>query len=190
MCPLATTARAWEGISDYRRTMSPAFLIQRPRLIWKPGGPSPLVKTELRPKWPELAEDFTTLDEVLVPVYDKLDADARRAQNSFRRGQVMIIGGGSVATALGAVQAALGGGSLVIGILGALVAGFLGTVTTIVRGQDAQTQYLTTRLKAERLRGEYFLFLGRLAPYDAQDQAQRRRALRDKVDAIDEERPA
>jgi len=170
--------------------MSPAFLTQRPKLRWKPGEPYPLVDKELRPQWPALEEDFTTLDEILVPVYDELDADALRAQNSFRRGQVMLIGGGSVATALGAVQAALGGGSLAIGILGAIVAGFLATVTTIVRAQDAQKQYFTTRLKAERLRGEYFLFLGRVAPYDDADQAKRRAALRNQVDAIELEEAA
>jgi len=170
--------------------MSPAFLIQRPKLVWKPGPAYALVDKEKRPQWPELAEDFETLDEVLVPVYDTLDADALRAQNSFRRGQVLIILGGSVATAIGAVQAALGGGSLVIGFLGAVVAGGLTTLTAIVRGQDAQKQYFTTRLKAERLRGEYFLFLGRLAPYDDPDRAKRRSALADRVVAIEDEAPA
>ena len=167
-----------------------AFLTQRPRLVWRAAEPYPLVEQDLRDASPALADDFAALDEVLVPVFNALEADALEAQNSFRIGQVLIIVGGSLATALGAVQAALGGGVTALGVAAAIVSGVLAAVVTYVRGRDAQREYFTTRLKAERLRGEYFLFLGHLPPYDADDQAQRLAQLREQVDATELERPS
>jgi hypothetical protein len=169
--------------------MPPAFLTQRPQFIWRAREPRPLVRQELRAASPALADDFATLDEVLLPMFHELDANALEAQNAFRRGQVVIIVGGALATALGAVQAALGGGVTALGVAGAIVSGGLAAVVSYMRGRDAQREYLTSRLKAEQLRGEYFRFLGRVDPYDADDPGVRRRRLRDHVEAIELERP-
>jgi hypothetical protein len=45
-------------------------------------------------------------------------------------------------------------------------------------------------LKAERLRGEYFLFLARVPPYDVDDDEERARRLHERVGAIQAEEPA
>jgi hypothetical protein len=91
--------------------MMPAFLAQRPRLFWRAGERYPLVSPDLRAASPALAEDFDVLDRELLPDFYELDESALRAQNTFRLGQLVVILGGAAATSLGAVQAALGGGS-------------------------------------------------------------------------------
>jgi hypothetical protein len=96
----------------------------------------------------------------------------------------LVIVGGAAATSLGAVQAALGGGVPVIGITEAVLAGALAASVTYVRARQAQREYFTTRLKAERLRGEYFLFLGRVHPYDLDDAKERVLRLREQVNKI------
>jgi hypothetical protein len=170
--------------------MPPAFLTQRPRVRWRPGERRPLVRAELRQECPALAEDFAALDDLLLPTFYELDEEALRAQNSFRLGQVLIIVGGSAVTALGAVQAALGGGVTELGVAAAIVSGVLAAVVSYVRGRDAKTEYFTTRLKAERLRGEYFLYLGHVAHYDLHDAGERRFRLRKQLEAIEWEQPA
>jgi Protein of unknown function (DUF4231) len=170
--------------------MKPEFLARLPRPRWRPGERYPLVKPELRAAVPALARDFDVLEEELVPLFHELDEGALHAQNDFRFGQLLVIVGGAVATALGAVQAALGGGVTEIGIAEALVAGVLAAVVAYVRGRQPQKEYFTTRLKAERLRGEYFLFLGGVEPYDVADDAERRLRLRRQVAQIEAQEPA
>ena len=169
--------------------MTPAFFAQRPRLFWRHDERYPLVSEELRAAAPALAADFAVLDRELLPDFYELDEAALRAQNSFRLGRVFLILGGTTATWLGALQAALGGGVAALGIAEALVAGTLAAGVAYVRGRQAQREYFTTRLKAERLRGEYFLFLGRVAPYDVDDDAERGRRLREQVSMIEAEEP-
>lgn len=169
--------------------MKPAFLALRPRLFWRAGERYPLVSVELRAASPALAEDFDVLDRELLPDFYELDEGALRAQNTFRLGQLFVIVGGAAATSLGAVQAALGGGVTEIGIAEALVAGTLAAAVAYVRERQAQREYFTTRLKAERLRGEYFLFLGRVPPYDLDDDAERLRRLREQVSKVEAEEP-
>jgi hypothetical protein len=169
--------------------MMPTFLALRPRLFWRAGERYPMVSAELRAASPALADDFEVLDRELLPDFYELDEGALRAQNTFRLGQLLVIVGGAAATSLGAVQAALGGGVTEIGIAEALVAGLLAAAVAYVRGRQAQREYFTTRLKAERLRGEYFLFLGRVAPYDSDDDAERLRRLRGQVTKIEGEEP-
>jgi hypothetical protein len=169
--------------------MMPAFLTQGPRLFWRAGERYPMVSAELRAASPALAEDFHVLDRELLPDFYELDESALRAQNTFRLGQLLVIVGGAAATSLGAVQAALGGGVTEIGIAEAVVAGTLAATVAYVRGRQAQREYFTTRLKAERLRGEYFLFLARVPPYHG-DDADRLRRLRAQVGTIHAEEPS
>lgn len=169
--------------------MTPAFLAVRPRLVWRAGERYPLVSPELRDASPALAEDLGILDRELLPEFYKLDEGALQAQNTFRLTQIFVIVGGATATLLGAVQAALGGGVSEIGIAEAFVAGMLGAAVAYVRGRQAQREYFTTRLKAERLRSEYFLFLARVPPYDMDDDEERLRGLREQVREIEGEEP-
>jgi Protein of unknown function (DUF4231) len=170
--------------------MKPAFLALRPRLFWRPGERYPLVSPELRDASPALAEDFGILERELLPDFYELDEGALQAQNTFRLTQIFVIVGGATTTLLGAVQAALGGGVTEIGIAEALVAGMLAAAVAYVRGRQAQREYFTTRLKAEQLRSEYFLFLARVPPYDMDDDDERLRGLRDQVSKIGAEESA
>jgi hypothetical protein len=163
---------------------APAFLAALPRLYWRPHERYPLVADEVGSAAPALADDLATLERELLPDFYDLDEAAQRAQNGFRLGQVVVICGGGTATALGAVQAAMGGGVAAIGIAEALVAGALTGTVAYVRGRQARQEYYTSRLKAEQLRGEYFLFLGRIAPFDGDDADRRLASLRETVSTI------
>lgn len=164
--------------------MTPAVFALLPRLRWRADERTPFVLPEVRVAAPALGPDLEILDRELLPDFYEFDESALRAQNTFRRGQVLIIVGGATATALGAVQAALGGGVAWLGIAGAIIAGVLTGGVAYVRGQEAQRDYFTGRLKAERLRSEYFVFLGRLAPYDVSSDEDRLACLRQRVGLI------
>ncbi len=125
---------------------------------------------------PQYAADFQILDEHLLPVFLELDAEALRAQNDFRMEQLILIGGGLVATVLGALHMAFGLGTAadagtglpVTGAwawAGAVVSAVVATVTARARDLRNQDVYRTSRLKAELLRGEFYLFLGRVGDY-------------------------
>jgi SMODS and SLOG-associating 2TM effector domain 3 len=165
----------------------PTLLRRRPRLLWRAGPEYPLVPHDLRSASPELEPDFVALDRELIPTFFELDREALRAQNSFRRGQVTLILGGLAATTLGAVQAALGGGELWVGLVQAFVAFALSAALVYLELGGAQRDYLLGRVKAERLRSEYFQFLGRLAPYDGVDDEARVERLRRRVHEIEVE---
>jgi hypothetical protein len=164
--------------------VKPGVFALRPRLQWHPPARTPLVEADVWAAAPELGPDLDVLERVLLPDYYDFDESAQRAQNTFRLGQILIIVGGATATALGAVQAALGGGVAWLGIAGAIIAGALTGGVAYVRGQHAQRDYFTDRLKAERLRSEYFVFLGRLAPYDSAADDERVARLRNRVGLI------
>jgi hypothetical protein len=163
----------------------PALLARLPTIWWKPGTPWPLVREDQRARAPELADDFEILDRELVPRYREHDEAALRSQNEFRLGQVAIVVGGGIATALGSVQAALGGGNVALGIAEGVITAALTAGVFYVRQRNPQRRYMTSRLKAERLRSEYFVFLSRTDPYDVDDRDARAKQLRDQVRAIE-----
>jgi len=132
-----------------------------------------LVKPEKRNAYPAFADDFETLENELIPIFRDFDNEALRSQNAYRGMYVILILGGALVTILGIAQIAFIDTSG-IGILGSIVALVLGVVTTISSRFKHQKRYLNARLAAERLRGEYFLFLGRCDPYAAdQDRIQK-----------------
>jgi hypothetical protein len=96
---------------------------------------------------------------------------------------VLIIGG-LLATILGALQAAAGGGNLGLGVAQAVLTGLLTGVAAVARGRRAQQGYLNHRLRAEQIKSEFFLFLGRVGDFDADDREQLLlRRVQDIVDA-------
>jgi hypothetical protein len=113
--------------------------------------------------YPSLAADFQILEDHLLQSYHKYDHDAIRLQNAYWWTYVVLIVGGACATILGILQLAfmLEG----FGIAGAVVAAFLGCTTLALNAFRYQERYMNSRLVAEELRSEYFLFLGRLAHY-------------------------
>ena len=125
------------------------------------------------------------LEQELVPQFRSLDQESLRTQNTFRLGQLSLIAGGAAASVLGAVQTALGGGVLALAIPEAVLAGLLAGTTVYIRGRNAQRAYFTARLKAERLRAEYFLVLAHAGDYAGVGDSERRVLLRSRVRAIE-----
>jgi hypothetical protein len=162
----------------------PALLRRLPNPFWKPASGQSIVEPAALASYPELADDFALADRILLPAFRTADADALRAQNTFHMVELGLTLGAIVATMLGAVQTALGGGILVIGLIEAGLASTLGAAALGVFARNTQRDYYRSRLQAETLRGEYFRFLGRLEPYATRDTEQRAKRLQDRVDAI------
>lgn len=137
----------------------------------------PLVPASELEKYPTFANDFRILDEVLIPVYVTLNEEAMTQQNLYRWMYIFLIFGGALATILGIIRLAFD--VEVIGLAGAIVAATLGCISLALRSLPYHKRYLNARLAAEQLRGEYFLFLGRVGPYA--DESQRRAHLKQRV---------
>jgi hypothetical protein len=153
----------------------PSLTRRLPQLRWRQGDEWPIVSAAQRAEFPEFETDFGVLDAVLVPAYRRFDGEALEAQNRFRRMQLLLISGGATATILGIIQAALGGGAAALGIAEAILAGLLASLAVGQSGK-AHRHFLNSRLKAERLRSEYFVFLTRSSGYAGLTD-ERRRAL-------------
>ncbi len=128
---------------------------------------------EYQKEYPDFAKDFAVLEGTLMQDFRVYDRDAARAQNQFHRQQVILILGGVLVTTLGAIQvilAALTHTSLGAGLAEAVVAAVLAGVAQFAQTSKAQQRYFSSRLKAETLRAEYFLFLGHIRPYDDQNR--------------------
>jgi Protein of unknown function (DUF4231) len=138
----------------------PALLRRLPRLVYRAGEGEPIVPRAAPSELSALAADLALLDEVLEPSFQRLDAAALEAQNYYRLLRLVLIFGGALATLLGTWQAASDGSEwagLAEGLLGALLAG----VAALLQARGFHRRYLATRLGAERLRSECFLFLAR-----------------------------
>ena len=131
-----------------------------PRLVWSWQNED-IIPSDVPAQHPALAQDFTTLEEELLPHFRELNADALRYQNEFRLDQVMLILGGALATVLGVLHASLPSTAATwAGIVEAVLASALSAVALRARTAGAQQRYFTLRLKAEKMRAEYFLFVG------------------------------
>jgi hypothetical protein len=136
-----------------------------------------LVPADVQTKYPELASDFAILDQELMPRFYELDNQALKAQNQFRLEQLVLVIGSAIATILGGLQGAFTNTPWP-GLLEGLLAVVLTVVAVRTRELRAQRHYLVSRVKAERLRGEYFLFLGRVGDYADRERRNRRLAER------------
>jgi hypothetical protein len=147
-----------------------------PYLRWRPKEGEQIVSLRVQANYPAFAEDFEQLEQKLMPHFRELDNEALRTQNQFRLEQVALIFGGALATTLGAIQAALAEAAWP-GIIEAVLAAMLAATALRTQALKAQERYFTNRLKAETLRGEYFLFLGRVGHY-AKDRHRIQRLIR------------
>ena len=149
---LAELVRARLGSPGKPRRL--ALFAALPRLRWKPEQGKPFVSESSLARYPELRGEVDLLEREVGPAFRRLDEGSLRTQNGFRLGQLSLIVGGATASALGAVQTGFGGGIVALAITEAVVAGVLAGATVYIRGRNAQREYFTTRLKAERLRAE------------------------------------
>src|ERR1700730_122946 len=152
-----------------------ALFKRLPSLRWSPPRDQNIIPAEAQTQSPTFSGDFKTLEDEVMPHFRELDAEALRVQNQFRLNQVILIFGGALATILGAVHARLGAGPAVwAGIIESVLAAVLSAVALRLQGTHAQERYFSDRLKAEKLRTEYFLFLGRVGTYaDEQERLPR-----------------
>lgn len=146
----------------------------RPELV------SPIVREEAKADYPEFKEDFEILDRELVPYFERFDQASLQAQNRFRWEQLVLILLSTLATALGAFQAATSWPGF--GVMEAVVGAALAALVLLAQQLGTQKKYYTNRLKAELLRSEYFLFLGSIGRYD--DPQRRTQVLRHRVAQI------
>jgi Protein of unknown function (DUF4231) len=117
-----------------------------------------------RAAYPELAADLDVLDREVTPVFTECDLAALRAQNRYRRQQVLILLGAALVTGLGGLQAVFPAQrwpGFLLAVLGAALA----ASTRFARESESQEKYLSARVKAERLRGLYFLYLSATGRY-------------------------
>jgi hypothetical protein len=142
----------------------------------------PVVRREQLDEYPALAGDLAVWGEQLEPRFRRLDHRAQILQNQFWRQHVALIAGGLVATSLGAIQAAVGGGVVGLAVAQAVLTGVLAGLTVLIRSRRAQQGYLTARLKAEQIKSEFFLFLARVGDYAVDDPVTR---LQQQVDDIE-----
>lgn len=184
--PATVTTAAAE--KPARNNWRPALLRRFPKLFWHPridqdwDNDWVVLEEEDRDKYPQLVDDLAVWRDVLRFRFRRFDHTAQVLQNQFWRQNVTLIIGGLVATSLGAVQATLGGGVAGLAVVQAVLTGALAGLTVLIRSRRAQQGYLTARLKAERIKSEYFLFLGRVGNYGGPD---RQAALLQQVDDIE-----
>ncbi len=157
-----------------------------PRLRWRPDAkPQQIINEIIEPgfqaRYPALIADFDLLERHLMPDFRRLDNEALRRQNQFRRDQVILLLGGVAVTTLGAFQVTLAAthSSYWVGLAEAVVAALLASVAQLARASNAQQRYFSSRLKAETLRSEYFFFLRRIRFY--KDEQTREQHLRQRV---------
>jgi hypothetical protein len=156
----------------------PALLRRLPRLRGAPPY-APILSPENRTAFEDLEPDFRFLDDDLVPEFRRYDEAALADQNRFRRQQLLLIFGGAATTVLGSLHASLGGGWRWLAAAEAVAALFLVGVVRVVQRTQAQRRYLENRLLAERLRAEFFRFVGRVGAYA--DEAHREQELKRRV---------
>jgi hypothetical protein len=166
----------------------PALVARFPKPFWWRPDPDqpwaddwPVLPKDADKLYTELVPDFRLWRDRFEQPFRRLDHDAQLLQQQFWRQQVTLIVGGLLATALGAFQAANGGGNRGVAAVLAVLAGLLTGLTALARARRAQQGYLTARLKAERIKSEFFLFLAKAGAYDQPDRAQR---LRQQVEDI------
>jgi len=170
----------------------PALMARFPKPFWwrpdpdKPWrGDWPVVPEGIDDRYPDLVPDFQLWRDEFERPFRRLDHDAQVLQQQFWRQHVALIGGGLLATMLGAYQAATGGGNQGVAAAQAVLTGVLTGLTALVRGRRAQQGYLTARLKAERIKSEFFLFLGRAGGYNGADRAERLRQQVEDIAAVE-----
>jgi hypothetical protein len=158
----------------------PALFARFPKPFWWRPDPSkpwpddwPAVPDEAIDRYPQLVPDLQLWRDEFEERFRRLDHGAQILQQQFWRQQVALILGGLLATALGAYQAALGGGLEGLAAAQAVLTGVLAGLTALIRSRRSQQGYLTARLKAERIKSEFFLFLGRVGNYSGDDREAR-----------------
>jgi hypothetical protein len=118
-----------------------------------------------------MRHDLDVLEHEVLRLFRRLDYEAARQQNRFRRVQIQYAFLALVATILGSIMALTLEShpqwTPVLGFAETFVALFTAFIVTVTSDEPPQQLWLQNRLRAEHLRREYFRYLMRLKPYDA-----------------------
>ena len=108
-----------------------------------------------------------------LPAFRDLDNEALQSQNLYRWMYIILILGGALVTIVAILQIAFFNASW-IALIGSAIATILAVATAFLQSFRYQERYFNTRLGAERLRSEYFLFLSSSGLYaNTQDRMQK-----------------
>jgi hypothetical protein len=128
-----------------------------------------LVPSRLRSAYPALAADLAVIDREVRPAFEHCDRAALRSQHLYRRQQVLILLGSAMVVGLGGLQAALPDHRWP-GVALAMLGTALGLMSRSARDRDRLDEYLSERVKAERLRSQCFRYLSRTGRYASADR--------------------
>lgn len=133
-----------------------------------------------RGDYPALEADLEIVRRALEPSFKRADAAALRFQRLFRLSELTLIFGAVAATTLGAIAVAssstlepAGETGNLWGMTETLLTFALGALAFVVQRLHWHERWLRQRTVAETLRGEQFLFLGRVGPYGETGDAAR-----------------
>lgn len=141
-------------------------------LLWplrRPSTSSPVIGTDVKTRYPELAEDLDTIDRQVAESFGNLDHDALRRQSTYRRLRTLLILSSALLSGLGGLQAVFPHThwpGIVLLILGVAVT----TLTLIAEDDDSLQTYYDARMKAERLRTVAFNYLAQTETFRAEDR--------------------
>jgi hypothetical protein len=179
--------RRWPG-----RPRWPALIARFPRLFWRAAETGtwdndwPVVPPQSLDDYPWLRADLAVWPEQLEHRFRQLDHRAQILQNRFWRQRVLLIGGGLLATSLATTQAAWGpGGPVWLAVPQAVLTGLLAGLAVLLRSRRAQYGYLSARLRAERIKSEFYLFLARAGDYAHDDREARLSQAVDDIEAAE-----
>ena len=137
-----------------------------------------IVEPADRTQYPTFAENFEVLDRELEPFFREFENLAQREQYWYRLTYVILLLGGALTSILIIMQIAFLA-SQGFSLAGTVVAAVVVGATMGARSFNHHGRYLDARLVAERLRGEYFLFLGYIDQYN--EDKDRVQKLRERV---------
>ncbi|HEV7899113.1 MAG TPA: DUF4231 domain-containing protein [Planosporangium sp.] len=129
----------------------------------------PVIPAHRRGAYPELAADFAVIDREVAPAFAEYDEAALRHQNRYRRQQVRIVLGSALVTGLGGLQAIFPDQrwpGLLLPLLGIALA----ASTRFAKERASLDDYLSERVKAERLRAMHFQYLSATGRYAGADR--------------------
>ena len=129
-----------------------------PRFRYRAATPPPLLTAGATVRYPALRQRLADADGIVYPAFASCEKEAQVEQNRYRWFIVLAIVGGLLTTTFGAVQAwlqSVAWPGVVVATLGAATS----AITTVARRQGSLHNYLTARIRAERLRSLYFEYL-------------------------------
>ncbi len=144
-------------------------------------------------RFPSLEAEIEAADRILTPALAREDEQALQFQKKFRAAELAIIFGSVLAVGLGlgaglAPQADMSVGSVpgrhLFSFAELLLTAGLGALAFVSRGLRWQRKWLRRRWAAETLRGERFLFIGRLGAYGESPEPER--VLRQRIVEIEQ----